>query len=81
MIPSDKMNKFKNKIKEGVVYRIQLYLIVWVKEKYRAIDHPRLSFINKTIVDPISPQPPSSQCTSVYRARKTDWIKIILISG
>lgn len=45
VIPSDKMNKFKNIIPEGVVYRIQCYLIVRAKEKYRAVDSANLLYL------------------------------------
>lgn len=45
MIPSDKMNKFKNIIQEGVVYRIQRYLTVRAKEKYRAVDPTNLLYL------------------------------------
>lgn len=59
LIPKEKMKKFQNSIREGMVYKIDSYMIVKAKEKYRAVDHPfRLSFINTTTLSPINPPPP-----------------------
>lgn len=46
LIPKDRVQQFKNSIREGSVYKIQYYLIERPKNTYRAADHPhRLSFI------------------------------------
>src|ERR1041385_3941916 len=58
LIPKERVDQFKNSIKEGSIYKIQNYYIANPKYTYKAADHPhRLSFIKTTVVTPVVPQP------------------------
>lgn len=59
-IPKDKIDAFKKKISEGTIYRLSYYQVQKPREKYRTVDHPwRVMFAQRTVVEPIVPQPPN----------------------